>query len=147
MGLRHLGLGAGDRICIMSRTRPAWLTADLASLSIGAVSCPIYPSVEPGQAAYVINNVKARAVFVENAQQAAKIVAVRDQCPTLEHMIVIDDRGKVPAGGAELRRHLRSVHGDRGGARRLGGRLARESPARRWRPSSTPRGRRRTRRA
>jgi long-chain acyl-CoA synthetase len=96
IGLRHLGLGAGDRICIMSRTRPAWLTADLASLSIGAVSCPIYPSVEPGQAAYVINNVRARAVFVENAQQAAKIAAVRDKCPTLEHMIVIDDRGKVP---------------------------------------------------
>jgi long-chain acyl-CoA synthetase len=97
MGLRHLGLGKGDRICIMSRTRPAWLTADLASLSIGGVSCPIYPSVEPGQAAYVINNVRARAVFVENAQQAAKIVAIRDQCPTLEHMIVIDDRGKVPS--------------------------------------------------
>jgi long-chain acyl-CoA synthetase len=96
LGLQHLGLGAGDRICIMSRTRPAWLTADLASLSIGAVSCPIYPSVEPGQAAYVINNVRARAVFVENAQQAAKITAVRDRCPTLEHMIVIDDRGKVP---------------------------------------------------
>ncbi len=96
MGLRHLGLGTGDRICIMSRTRPAWLTADLASLSIGAVSCPIYPSVEPGQAAFMINNVGARAIFVENAQQAAKVVAIRDQCPTLEHMIVIDDRGKAP---------------------------------------------------
>ncbi len=102
MGLRHLGLGTDDRICIMSRTRPAWLTADLASLSIGAVSCPIYPSVEPGQAAYVINNVRARAVFVENAQQAAKIMGVRDQCPTLEHMIVIDDRGKVPPEAISL---------------------------------------------
>jgi long-chain acyl-CoA synthetase len=97
MGLRALGIRDGDRICIMSRTRAAWLVADVASQSVGAVSCPIYPSVEPGQAAFVINNVGARLVFAENAQQAAKITAVRGRCPTLDHLVVIDDRGKVPA--------------------------------------------------
>jgi long-chain acyl-CoA synthetase len=96
MGLRRLGVLPGDRVCIMSRTRAAWLIADISSQSVGAVTCPIYPSVEPGQAAYVINNVGARVVFVENAQQAAKITAVREQCPTIEHLIVIDDRGKLP---------------------------------------------------
>lgn len=98
MGLKHLGIRDGDRVCIMSRTRPAWLTADLGSLSLGAVTCPIYPSVEPNQAAYVINNVGARLIFVENLQQAAKIDQVRAECPTLEHMVVIDDRGRLPQG-------------------------------------------------
>ncbi len=98
MGLKHLGIRDGDRVCIMSRTRPAWLTADLGSLSLGAVTCPIYPSVEPNQAAYVINNVGARLVFVENLQQAAKIEQVRAECPSLEHVVVIDDRGRLPAG-------------------------------------------------
>jgi long-chain acyl-CoA synthetase len=98
MGLKHIGIRDGDRVCIMSRTRPAWLAADLGAMSLGAVTCPIYPSVEPGQAAYVINNVAARLVFVENLQQAAKIEQVRAECPTLEHVVVIDDRGKLPAG-------------------------------------------------
>ena len=96
MGLKHLGIRDGDRICIMSRTRPAWLAADLGSLSLGAVTCPIYPSVEPNQAAYVINNVGARLIFVENLQQAAKIEQVRGDCPTLEFVVVIDDRGRLP---------------------------------------------------
>jgi long-chain acyl-CoA synthetase len=102
LGLKHLGIKDGDRVCIMSRTRPAWLVCDLAALSLGAVTCPIYPSVEAEQAAFIINNVGARLVFVENAQQAAKIVAVREQCPTLQHLIVIDDRGKVPDWAGSL---------------------------------------------
>ena len=57
MGLKHLGIRDGDAVAIMSRTRPAWLTADMGAMSLGAVTCPIYPSSEPGQAAFVINNV------------------------------------------------------------------------------------------
>jgi long-chain acyl-CoA synthetase len=96
MGLKHLGIRDGDKIAIMSRTRPAWLTADIGAMSLGAITCPIYPSSEPGQAAYVINNVGARLIFVENQQQYAKIDKVRAECPTLEHVIVIDDKGKLP---------------------------------------------------
>jgi long-chain acyl-CoA synthetase len=102
MGLKHLGIGDGDAVCIMSRTRPAWLAADLGAMSLGAVTCPIYPSSEPGQAAYVINNVGAKAIFVENLQQYAKIEKVRGECPTLEHIVVIDDRGKLPAGAVSF---------------------------------------------
>ena len=97
LGLKHLGIRDGDRVCIMSRTRPEWLIADMAALSLGAVTCPIYASVEPGQAAFIINNVDARLIFVENAQQAGKIEQVRAECPSLERMIVIDERGKLPA--------------------------------------------------
>jgi long-chain acyl-CoA synthetase len=102
MGLKHLGIGDGDAVCIMSRTRPAWLAADLGAMSLGAVTCPIYPSSEPGQAAYVIQNVGAKAIFVENLQQYAKIEKVRGECPTLEHIVVIDDRGKLPDGAVSF---------------------------------------------
>ena len=96
LGLKHLGIGDGDRVAIMSRTRPAWLTADIGAMSLGAITCPIYPSSEPGQSAYVINNVGARLVFVDNGQQYDMIEEVRADCPTLEHVIVIDDKGKLP---------------------------------------------------
>jgi long-chain acyl-CoA synthetase len=98
LGLQTLGITSGDRVCIVSRTRPAWLVADLATLALGAVSCPIYPSSEANQAAFIINNVGAKLIFVENAQQAAKIESIRAECPTVEKIVVIDERGSLPAG-------------------------------------------------
>jgi len=102
LGLRDLGVGDGDRVCIIARTRPEWVIADLASLALGAVTCPIYPQSEPGQAAFVINNVGATTVFVENAQQAAKIESIRADTPTLKHVITLEDHGKFPAGTLSL---------------------------------------------
>jgi long-chain acyl-CoA synthetase len=102
LGLQQLGIGGGDRICIISRTRPVWLVADLAAMALGAVSCPIYPSAEASQAAFIINNVGARLIFVENAQQAAKIASIRDQCPTLETVVVVEDHGRAPEGTMSL---------------------------------------------
>ena len=61
LGLRTLGVAAGDRVCILCRTRPAWLIVDLASMALGAVTCPIYPSMEANQAAFIINNVGCQA--------------------------------------------------------------------------------------
>lgn len=102
LGLKDLGIGDGDSVCIIARTRSEWTIADLASLALGAVTCPIYPQSEPGQAAFVINNVGAKAIFVENAQQAAKIASIRGECPTLEHVITLEPSGKFPDGTLTL---------------------------------------------
>ena len=102
LGLKDLGIRDGDAVCIIARTRPEWTIADLASLALGAVTCPIYPQSEPGQAAFVINNVKAKAIFVENAQQANKIAGIRAECPTLEHVITLEPTGKFPDGTLTL---------------------------------------------
>jgi long-chain acyl-CoA synthetase len=102
LGLRDLGIRDGDSVCILARTRPEWTISDIASLALGTVTCPIYPQSEPGQAAFVINNVRARVVFVENAQQAAKIDSIRAECPTLEHVISFEASGKLPEGTLTL---------------------------------------------
>jgi long-chain acyl-CoA synthetase len=102
LGLKDLGLRDGDSVCIIARTRPEWTVADVASLALGAVTCPIYPQSEAGQAAFVINNVKAKVIFVENAQQAAKIESVRAECPTIEHVISFEASGKLPSDAMTL---------------------------------------------
>jgi long-chain acyl-CoA synthetase len=102
LGLRDMGIRDGDSVCIIARTRPEWTVSDLAALALGTVTCPIYPQSEPGQAAFVINNVRAKAIFVENAQQAAKIDAIRAECPTLEHVISFEASGKLPDGTLTL---------------------------------------------
>ena len=102
LGLRDLGVGDNDSVCIIARTRPEWTVSDLASLALGAVTCPIYPQSEAGQAAFVINNVGAKVVFVENAQQAAKIESIRAECPTVEHVISFEASGKLPSDALTL---------------------------------------------
>jgi long-chain acyl-CoA synthetase len=98
LGLRDLGLGPGQGVGIIGRTRPEWVVGDLAALATGAVTAPIYPQSEPGQAVFILNNVGATVVIVENAQQAAKVEAIRDQVPTLRHVITMDPAGKFPEG-------------------------------------------------
>jgi long-chain acyl-CoA synthetase len=102
LGLRDLGITDGDSVAILARTRPEWTVSDLASLALGAVTCPIYPQSEPGQAAFVINNVGARAVFVENTQQAHKIDSIRSECPALQHVISMEPSAKLPTGTLTL---------------------------------------------
>ena len=102
LGLKDIGVGDGDAVCIIARTRPEWTISDLAALALGAVTCPVYPQSEPGQAAFVINNVKARVIFVENVQQAAKIDSIRAECPSLEHVIAFEAGGKLPSGTLTL---------------------------------------------
>lgn len=102
LGLSDLGISDGDTVAILARTRPEWAMVDLAALALGAVTCPVYPQSEPGQAAFIINNVAASAVIVENAQQAAKVESVRAECPSLRHVITMESHGKFAPGTLTL---------------------------------------------
>jgi long-chain acyl-CoA synthetase len=94
-GLIDLGLAPGDRVAILCSTRPEWTYADFAITSAGGVVVPIYPTNSPSECEWVAGNSESRAIFCENAEQAAKIRAVRENLPDLEHVIVIDPSGDV----------------------------------------------------
>lgn len=94
-GLKKLGINKGDRISIFSQTRYEWTLADLAILSVGAVTVPIYQSNLPDQAAYIIGNSGAHLAFVEDAEQLKKIDEVHHDLPSLSQIILFDDGEKV----------------------------------------------------
>jgi long-chain acyl-CoA synthetase len=73
LGLAALGMRAGDRAVILSRSRAEWVVADMASMALGAVTCPIFSGEKPDKVEFMVRNVDARFVFVESAQQAAKL--------------------------------------------------------------------------
>jgi long-chain acyl-CoA synthetase len=87
LGLAELGVQQGDRVAILSENRPEWAVADYACLTACLTDVPLYPSLPPEQAAYMIRDSGAVAVFVSGATQAAKMAAVRATCPTLRHVI------------------------------------------------------------
>jgi long-chain acyl-CoA synthetase len=91
LGLESLGLAAGDRVVIMSESRPEWLIADLAILTLGAVTVPVYSTLAAGQARYIVHDAGARVAFVSTAEQLDKLQSVRHQLPALEAVVVFDN--------------------------------------------------------
>jgi long-chain acyl-CoA synthetase len=87
LGLRALGLLAGDRVAILAENRPEWAYADLATLAAGAEDVPVYPSLTAPQVLYILKDSEAKVAFVSNAAQAAKVAQVRAQAPALVHVI------------------------------------------------------------
>jgi long-chain acyl-CoA synthetase len=94
-GLIDLGLQPGDRVALLSTTRPEWTYADFAITSAGGVVVPIYPTNSPSECEWVAGNSESRFLVAENADQVAKIAAVRGNLPKLEQVIVIDPSGDV----------------------------------------------------
>jgi long-chain acyl-CoA synthetase len=72
-GLVDLGINPGQKVAILSSTRPEWMEADLAVYAAGGVSVPIYQSNLPHECGYILANSESRVCFVENAKQLAKI--------------------------------------------------------------------------
>lgn len=72
--LRSRGVMPGDRVAIVSNTRPEWLEADLAILSIGGVVVSVYQSLTAHDIGYILFDSGATVVFAENQEQVDKIV-------------------------------------------------------------------------
>ena len=89
LGLVALRRQPGDTVALLSQSRAEWVQADFAILSTGSVTVPIYPTYTPEQIAYIVNDAEARTLIVENPDQLAKALQVRDQMPRLEQIVVI----------------------------------------------------------
>ena len=50
-GLAALGVGAGDRVAIVSENRPEWALADLGALAAAAVVVSVYATLPAADAA------------------------------------------------------------------------------------------------
>jgi long-chain acyl-CoA synthetase len=98
LGLRELGIQPGDRVAILSENRPEWAIADYACVTSGVTDVPLYPNLPPDQAAYIIRDSGAVAIFVSDAAQAAKIASVRNGLPALRTIITFAPQ---PLPGAE----------------------------------------------
>ena len=90
LGLGGLGVEAGARVAILSGSRPEWVIADLAALTAGAVSVPIYPTLPEAQVRYILADSGASVVVAADEEQAAKVRAVRADLPDLRALVVMD---------------------------------------------------------
>ena len=89
-----LGVKPGGRVALLSENRPEWPIVDFACQCYGAVLVPIFPTMVPEQAAYLLKDSGATVAFASTPDQAAKILSAQHASPevkqTLKHVIVLD---------------------------------------------------------
>ena len=89
-GLNALGVGKGERSCILANTRPEWLYCDIGILMAGGVTVPIYQSNLSHECEYIINDSGAKIVFVENPQQLEKLMAEKAKLGGVVKVVYFD---------------------------------------------------------
>ena len=115
LGLAALGVKPGDRVALMSDSRPEWLIADLAILTAGAVTVPIYATLPAAPATGILADSGAEVAIVADETQAAKL---RQAGPAAPRLILIDGEdgsgrdGETTLAAVQARGHQRLLAED-----------------------------------
>ena len=92
-GLRAAGLVQGEAVAVLSGTRPEFAYADLAILGCGAVSVAIHPDEETTHIGEILRETSATFAIVEGEEQLDKVLGVRQACPLLRWIVIVDLKG------------------------------------------------------
>lgn len=87
--LAKWGIAKGDRVAILSENRPEWAVADFASMMLGAVDVPLYPTLTPEQTEHILRDSGARVAFTSTVEQLKKVLDLKPRT-ALEKVVVMD---------------------------------------------------------
>ena len=91
-GLLRLGVKSNDKIAIISsNNRTEWNITDIGVLQIGAQDVPIYPTISKTDYQYVLNHSESKYVFVSDQEVYQKVMAIKDQVPSLIEVYSYND--------------------------------------------------------
>ncbi|KIG13567.1 Long-chain-fatty-acid--CoA ligase [Enhygromyxa salina] len=88
-GLLALGLEPGKGVSLIGFNCKRWLIGDLAAIHAGGVPVGIYTTNSPAQCQYIASHSDSNIAIVENHEQLAKFLEVRDQLPLLRAIVLM----------------------------------------------------------
>ena len=88
--LLQLGIETQERVAICGSNGMAWTLADMAILQLRAITVPIYATNTAAQSAYVLNDAGIRTLFILGQTQFDAAIQLREFCPQLQHILVLD---------------------------------------------------------
>jgi long-chain acyl-CoA synthetase len=92
-GLLALGYGRGDHVAILSENCQEWLIAELGMQMVGAVATGVYPTSPAPEIQHVLDLTESKAIVCEDQEQVDKVLEIKDQLPSLRHIIYFDGKG------------------------------------------------------
>ncbi|MGL5859521.1 MAG: AMP-dependent synthetase/ligase [Angustibacter sp.] len=99
-GFVAAGIGPGDRVAIMSKTRYEWTLCDFALWAVAAVPVPIYETSSVDQIEWILSDSGAVGCVVETASHAHRLAAARDRVPSVKHVWQLESGTDAGASGA-----------------------------------------------
>ena len=106
--LLSLGIKKGDRIALFSENRYEWWIADLAILSVGAVTVPVYSTNSSEEAAYIIGDSESIACIVSDEDILLRVLKAKKSLKKLKNIIIFDDPSSKKKGIASFSEVLES---------------------------------------
>ena len=100
-GLLARGVRNGANVALLARNSLDWALVDFALARIGAVGIPIYASSSSRDVGYLLAHSEAVAIVCEDAEQLAKVEAVTEELPSLEHVLTFHDLEGLAAHGRD----------------------------------------------
>lgn len=100
-GLASRGVQAGDRVALVSENRPEWMIADLAIMSIGAVTVPAYTTNTVADHSHVLSDSGAKAVIVSSKAIADRVLPAAEKAK-VDFAIAIDELGDRAEGSVPI---------------------------------------------
>ena len=92
--LIDLGILKGDRVVILSENRPEWQIADLAIMSIGAITVPVYTTSTTADYSHVINHSGARCMIISSHELCIKALPAVESSADCKNVIKINEDGQ-----------------------------------------------------
>lgn len=96
-GLRKLGVSGNDmtpsgsdKIAIISNNRPEWVFTDMAVQQLGAILVPVYPTTNPLELEFILNDASVKYMFVSNDELLQKIKSLLPRIPSLKDLYTFD---------------------------------------------------------
>ena len=88
--LARLGVGAGDRVLLVSENRPEWFIADFAVMSLGAITVPAYTTNRARDHLHLLRDSGACAAIVSNNQLAVPLCEALQEAPQCPDLIAME---------------------------------------------------------
>lgn len=92
-GLRDAGVAAGDRVLLVSENRPEWGIADLAIMSVGAITVPAYTTNTVDDHIHLITDCQPRVSIVSSAQLAERLLPAIRNTGTVDTVVTMEGVG------------------------------------------------------
>jgi long-chain acyl-CoA synthetase len=89
-GLGILGIAAGDRVALVAENRPEWLIADLAIMTLGAITVPTFTSNTPADHRHILTHSGAKAAIVSGGAVAKRLLAAALEAPDLVFIVAME---------------------------------------------------------
>ena len=84
------GVRKGEKIAVYSPNCLEWVIADMAALSIGAVTVPVYPTNSGEEVRFILHNSDSRICFAGMPNNLNNVLKFRKQLKGLRDIIVFD---------------------------------------------------------